>query len=135
MSESRPWPDGTVTLTPENFDAVVGSYPTTLVYMWADACVPCKEFKPELSDLADEWHEEVAIGTLDTAAHPELAKQHWSFTDRLQGKLSRTFDGPLPTFCLYEGDEMVAQTTGIDREYALDGRKKEYVREWVDEQQ
>lgn len=133
MTDARTWPVEPVELTEENFDDVIGEYETVFIYMWAEACEPCKAFKPKLATLAYEWQGDVVVGTLDTGAEPGLSKQNRSLTGRLIGKLTSELDGPLPTFCLYEDGELVARTSGFDREYALEDRKLECVREWVEE--
>lgn len=134
MADPDSWPDGTVTLTSENFDDVTGSYSTVLVYMWAKACAPCKELKPELDELAAEWRDDIVLGTLKTDDYPALSKQNRSLKGRFLGKLSRDFDGPSPTFVLYEDKELVSRTWGIDAEYAKAGRELDYIREWVAEE-
>lgn len=133
MTTASTWPAEPIELTEANFDDVLDEHETVLVYMWAEACKPCKEFKPNLATLADEWQGDVVIGTLDTGAEPGLSKQNRSFTGRLIGMFTSELDGPLPTFCLYEDGELVERTSGFDREYALEDRKLEYVREWVGE--
>jgi thiol-disulfide isomerase/thioredoxin len=133
MADAASWPSEPVTLTEANFEDVVSEYETVFVYMWAEACQPCLEFKPELATLADEWHGDIVVATLDTGAEPGLSKQQRSLKGRLIGKLTSELDGPLPTFLLYENGERIARTAGFDSEYALDGRKLEYVRQWVEE--
>jgi|GEM_PF-772739 thiol-disulfide isomerase/thioredoxin len=133
MSDASTWPGDPVALTESNFERVVGEHDTVFVYMWAEACQPCKEFKPELAALADDWHGDVVVGTLDTGTQPGLSKRNRSLKGRLLGKLSSELDGPLPTFLLYQDGDLVARTAGFDREYAREDRKLEFVRDWVTE--
>lgn len=133
MAAKDPWPEETVTLTDENFDDVIESYSTVLVYLWAEACEPCKALKPDLDDLAAEWQGEVVLGTLKSDDYPGLSKQNRSLKGLFIGRLSREFDGPSPTFVLYEDRALVARTWGIDAEYAKTDRELAYIRDWVDE--
>lgn len=119
MSETarHDWPSEPVTLTDENFDRLVAEYPAVFVYMWADACEPCKNLLPRLDDLVESYRGEVLIGTLCTDAYPRLSKQNRSWRGRLVGKLTDKIDGPLPGLLLYVGGDLVARDAYVDSEY------------------
>lgn len=123
-------PNRAITLTAANFDTVLTRYDTVFVYLWAEACIPCRELKPRLDDLAARWAGDVALGTLKTDAFPALSKRNRSLRGRLIGKLVSDMDGPSPTLVLYRDGERVARTWGTDPDYDDD---LDYFEDWVAE--
>ncbi|MEU7767320.1 thioredoxin domain-containing protein [Nocardia sp. NPDC049190] len=61
----------TVTLTQQNFDAVVASNPIVLVDWWATWCGPCKYFAP-VYDASSDRHPEIVHGKVDVDAEVTL---------------------------------------------------------------
>ncbi len=67
-----------VTLTPENFEAVVidGSFDRpVLVDFWADWCAPCRMLMPILAKLAEDYRGAFILAKLNTEEHQALAAQ------------------------------------------------------------
>ncbi|PXX58850.1 thioredoxin 1 [Nocardia tenerifensis] len=61
----------TVTLTPQNYDAVIARHPIVLVEWWADWCGWCTRFAPVYESSA-ERHTDIVHGTVDAVAEEEM---------------------------------------------------------------
>ncbi len=62
----------TVTLTKDNFEAVVAENTIVFVDFWASWCGPCRSFAP-IYEQAAEDNVDIVFGKVDTEAEPELA--------------------------------------------------------------
>jgi len=124
------WPTDPISLTTDNFDRVIGTYPAVFVYMWAEACDPCKETKERLDELAERFQNRVRIGTLCTDDQRALAKRNRSWRGRLVGKLTAEIDGPLPGLILYVDGEVTARDAYVDADY--DDRIA-YLADWIEQ--
>ena len=63
-----------MTITKENYPAVVAEHPLVLLDFWAVWCGPCKMIAPILNEIAAE-REDVVIGKVDVDAEMDLAVQ------------------------------------------------------------
>jgi len=63
-----------VTLSSENFDAVVSSAELMIIDFYADWCGPCRRFAP-LFDRAADRHGDIGFGKVDIEAQPELKER------------------------------------------------------------
>ena len=64
-------------LTEASFDEQVRTSPTpVLVEFGAEWCPPCKVLAPVLASLAVEYAGRLAVLTIDTDSHPELARRY-----------------------------------------------------------
>jgi thioredoxin 1 len=68
---------GIVILTQANFAQEVIESPTpVLVYFWAAWCRPCKTIAPVLSELADQYEDQLKIGQINIDDEPALASEY-----------------------------------------------------------
>jgi len=81
MGQMFDGPSYTTTLTPENFNNIVGRDKGVLVEFYAPWCAHCKRLAPvyELVAQAFQREKSVVIARLDAIAHPEI-KEHFSIT-------------------------------------------------------
>ncbi|MBR2056516.1 MAG: thioredoxin, partial [Clostridia bacterium] len=71
MSENAKY----ITLTEENFDAVLASNPVVVVDFWATWCGPCKMLAPVIEELASDFEGKAVIGKVDVDENETLARK------------------------------------------------------------
>lgn len=71
MSENAKY----ITLTEENFDAVLASNPVVVVDFWATWCGPCKMLAPVIEELAADFEGKAVIGKVDVDENETLARK------------------------------------------------------------
>ena len=89
-----------------NFDAQVLSRDgLTVVDFWSTTCVPCKQLKKVLWQVAEDMPENVVIGTVNGDENPDL--------------LARYGVRGFPTLLFIKGGDVVETRTGVDRKQVL----------------
>ncbi len=98
--------DNFVVFDDSNFDAqVLSRDDLTVVDFWSTACVPCKQLKKVLGQVAEDMPENVMIGTVNG--------------DENQDLLARYGVRGFPTLLFIKGGEVVETRTGVDRKQVL----------------
>ncbi|HDT15652.1 MAG TPA: thioredoxin [Firmicutes bacterium] len=69
-------PEGTVTLTDNNFKDALEKYENLVVDCWADWCMPCKMIAPIIDELAGEQKGKVVYGKLNVDENPNKAAEY-----------------------------------------------------------
>lgn len=89
-----------------NFDAqVLAREGLTVVDFWSTTCVPCKQLKKVLGQVAEDLPEDVVIGTVNGDENHDL--------------LARYGVRGFPTLLFIKGGEVVETRTGVDRKQIL----------------
>jgi thioredoxin 1 len=89
-----------------NFDSEVMRYPgLAVVEFWSENCVPCKQLKRVLSQLAAELPQNVRIGTVAVSDNVELA--------------TRFAIQATPTLLFFKDGALVDRRSGVDRRLVL----------------
>ncbi|MBT5570515.1 MAG: thioredoxin fold domain-containing protein [Alphaproteobacteria bacterium] len=89
-----------------NFDAqVLGRDGLTIVDFWSTTCVPCKQLKKVLGQVAEDVPENVVIGTVNGDENLDL--------------LARYGVRGFPTLLFIKNGEVVETRTGVDRKQVL----------------
>ena len=89
-----------------NFDAqVLVRDGLTVVDFWSTTCVPCKQLKKVLGQVAEDVPETVVIGTVNG--------------DENQDLLARYGVRGFPTLLFIKNGEVVETRTGVDRKQVL----------------
>lgn len=66
-----------IKLTSENFEQeVLNSDKPVMVDFWADWCGPCRMLAPVLSEIAEEYSEEIKVGKVNVDEQPLLANMY-----------------------------------------------------------
>ena len=89
--------DKIVTLTSDNFNAVINGDQPVLVDFWAEWCGPCRLVAPVLDELA-EAQDQVVIGKLNVDDNQDVA-----FQFQVQS---------IPTFVLFQNGEVKDRMMG-----------------------
>ena len=98
--------DNFVVFDDSNFDAqVLSRDDLTVVDFWSSTCVPCKQLKKVLGQVAEDMPENVMIGTVNG--------------DENQDLLVRYGVRGFPTLLFIKGGEVVETRTGVDRKQVL----------------
>ena len=83
----------------QNFDAeVLQSDKPVVVDFWAEWCAPCRQIKPIIKELADQYADRVKVVTLDVDSNPGTA-----------GKFGVR---AIPTILAFQGGQVMAQLQG-----------------------
>lgn len=89
-----------------NFDAQVLSRDgLTVVDFWSTTCVPCKQLKKVLGQVAEDMPENVVIGTVNGEENLDLMARYG-----VRG---------FPTLLFIKGGKVVETRTGVDRKQVL----------------
>ena len=89
----------TVTLTSQNFDALVlNTDKTVLVDFWAQWCAPCRVLGPVVDRLAEE-RPDVVVGKLNVDDSPDIANRYG-----IHG---------IPTILVFRKGALVEQSVGL----------------------
>lgn len=89
-----------------NFEsAVLAREGLTVVDFWSQTCVPCRQLKKVLGQVAAEMPEGVVIGTVNGDENHEL--------------LARYGVRGFPTLMFFKDGEVVETRTGVDRKQVL----------------
>jgi len=92
--------------TEGNFDTEVLKQPgLAVVDFWSQNCIPCKQLKRVLTQLATEIPASVRIGTVKVNDNPDLA-------ERFGVRAS-------PTLLFFKDGALVETRTGVDRRQVL----------------
>ena len=89
-----------------NFDTqVLDREGLTVVDFWTTTCVPCKQLKKVLGQVAEDLPDDVVIGTVNGDENHDL--------------LARYGVRGFPTLLFIKGGEVVQTRTGVDRKQIL----------------
>lgn len=89
-----------------NFDTqVLAREGLTVVDFWSTTCVPCKQLKKVLGQVAEDLPDDVVIGTVNGDENHDL--------------LARYGVRGFPTLLFIKGGEVVETRTGVDRKQIL----------------
>ena len=77
----------------------------TVVDIWAEWCIPCKQLTKILKQVERDLPDDVRIGSLDADANPDLLAQY-----NVRG---------LPTLLYFKGGALVDASTGVDRKQVI----------------
>lgn len=98
--------DNFVVFDDSNFDAqVLSRDDLTVVDFWSTTCVPCKQLKKILGQVAEDMPENVVIGTVNGDENLDL--------------LARYGVRGFPTLLFIKGGEVVETRTGVDRKQVI----------------
>jgi thioredoxin 1 len=87
-------------ITDANFETeILHADKPAILDFGAEWCAPCKKIEAILSELAPQWQDKVAIGTIDIANNPE--------TPRRYGILN------IPQVLFFKNGQLVEQVSGV----------------------
>jgi len=70
------WPDGVVHLSEDDFSEFISTYPVCFIDFWSPTCRPCRIMIPRMRRLADHYEGRMAVGSVNIALNPALAKKY-----------------------------------------------------------
>jgi thioredoxin 1 len=89
-----------VEITDETFESEVLHSPgLTIVDLWAEWCMPCKNLAPILDQIATEYRGKIKVTALDVDANPGIPGQYG-----VTG---------IPTLLVFKGGELVQTIVGF----------------------
>lgn len=95
-----------ITLTDENFEEeVIESDKPVLVDFWATWCGPCMMLAPIVTEIAEEYADELKVGKVNVDEQPVTS---------LEYKVAS-----IPTLMLFKGGKVVKKTVGYMRKSEL----------------
>jgi len=95
-----------ITLTDENFEEeVIESDKPVLVDFWATWCGPCMMLAPIVTEIAEEYADELKVGKVNVDEQPVTS---------LEYKVAS-----IPTLMLFKGGKVVKKTVGYMSESEL----------------
>jgi thioredoxin 1 len=98
--------DGFAVFDDSNFDAqVLARDGLTVVDFWSNTCVPCKQLKKVLGQVAEDVPDNVMIGTVNGDENHDL--------------LARYGVRGFPTLLFFKDGQVVETRTGVDRKQVL----------------
>ena len=62
-----------ITLTDQNFNAMISKYPLLIVDFWAPWCGPCRMVSPVIAELSQELVGKATVGKLNVDENPMIA--------------------------------------------------------------
>jgi thioredoxin 1 len=94
-----PAPAEVIVLTSTNFQAeVLDSRQPVLVDFWAEWCMPCREMKPVMKELANDFAGRAKICQLNVDDHPRIASEY-----KIKG---------IPAFLIFHRGKLVERIIG-----------------------
>ncbi|MFR9619980.1 MAG: thioredoxin [Rikenellaceae bacterium] len=97
-----------VTITKENFDALLASGQPVVIDFWAEWCGPCRTIAPIVEQLATEYEGRIVIGKCDVEDNDDIVAQ---FGVR-----------NIPTIVMIKGGEVVDKQVGATSKDALQAK-------------
>jgi thioredoxin 1 len=92
--------DASVEITDATFETEVLRSPVpTIVDLWAEWCVPCKNLAPILDQIAAEYRGKIKVTKLDVDANPAIPGQFG-----VSG---------IPTLLIFKGGQLVQTIVGL----------------------
>lgn len=88
-----------LTITKENFDALIESATPTLVDFWATWCGPCRMVGPIIEELCQDFEGQATIGKVNVDEQSELAERFHIMT--------------IPTILIFQNGEVVEKVVGV----------------------
>jgi thioredoxin 1 len=76
-----------------------------LVEFWNDGCVPCRQLRRVLTQLASDVSPEIRIGTVNANENPDLAERYG-----IRG---------VPSLLFFKNGAVVETRTGVDRRQVI----------------
>jgi thioredoxin 1 len=92
--------DATVEITDATFETEVLRSPTlTIIDLWAEWCIPCKNLAPIMDQIAAEYRGKIKVTKLDVDANPTIPGQ-FGVTG-------------IPTLLVFKGGQLVQTIVGF----------------------
>jgi len=90
----------------QTFDEkVLASHGLVVVEFWNEGCVPCRQLRRILTQLADEVPPGIQIGTVNASENPNLAERYGVRA--------------VPSLLFFKNGAVVETRTGVDRRQVL----------------
>lgn len=99
-----------VKITTENFESYKNGQLPLVLDMWATWCGPCKMLGPVLSELANDYDNQIVVGKCDVEENDELAAEFGIRT--------------VPTLLFFKDGKLVDKFVGAANKATLDEKFK-----------